>query len=132
MRRLVFLEHWINLIMTCVYIVLYFILINGEPHGHIVPTRGLRQGDPLSPYMFILCVEGLSNLISRAEMNGGLSSMPITRGGTKISHLFFMDDSLLFCKANLFEWIKFQEILMKYEKASGQKINREKSSIFFQ
>ena len=103
MRRLGFAECWINLIMTCVNTVSYSILINGQPHGHIIPTRDLRQGDPLSPYLFILCAEGLSNLISKAEMNGRVLGLPITRGGTKIGHLFFADDSLLFCKANLFE-----------------------------
>ena len=70
-------------------------------------------------------------MISRAELNGGLTGLPITHGGTKISHLFFANDNLLFCRANLFKWMKVQKILMTYEKASGQKINREKTSIFF-
>ena len=131
MRRLGFAEHWISLIMTCVTIVSYSILINGQPHRHIVPTRGIRQCDLLSPHLFNLCVEGLSNLILRAEMNHRLSGLLITRGGTKVSHLFFADDNLMFCRANIFEWIKVQEILIIYEKALGQKINWDKTSIFF-
>jgi hypothetical protein len=48
-----------------------------------------------------------------------------------VSHLFFVDDCLLFCKANLFQWLRIQEILQLYEHASGQKLNREMTSIFF-
>jgi hypothetical protein len=58
--------------MTCVRTVTYSVLIHGRPYGHIVPTRGIRQGDPLSPYFFILCAEGLSALLHRAasDRNG--------------------------------------------------------------
>jgi hypothetical protein len=57
--------------------------------------------------------------------------LPTTRRGTKISHLFFADDSLLFCRSSIVEWARIQEILEIYETASGQKLNREKTSIFF-
>jgi ribonuclease HI len=113
----------------CVRTVTYSILINGRPYGRIVPSHGLRQGDPLSP--FILCAEALSSLIRNSERVGGITGVPISRGGTQIHHLFFVDDSLLFCKANLREWRHIEEILELYEMASGQKINRENTSIFF-
>jgi hypothetical protein len=131
MRRIGFNDRWVELIMTCVRTVSYSILINGRPYGHISPTRGIRQGDPLSPYLFILCAEGLSTLLHKAERNDTITGLPIAKGGTKINHLLFADDSLLFCKANFMEWGNIQEILDIYEKASGQKLNRDKTSIFF-
>jgi ribonuclease HI len=131
MRRLGFAERWIHLMMTCVKTVSYSVLIHGKPYGRITPTRGIRQGDPLSPYLFILCAEGLSSLLQTAEANGYISGLPITRGGTRLNHLFFADDSLLFCKANTLEWLHIQQILEMYEKASGQKLNMAKTSIFF-
>jgi hypothetical protein len=126
LRKLGFVDRWINLLMMCVRTVTYSILINGRPYGRIVSSRGLRQGDHLSPYLFILCAEALSSLIRNSERVGGITRVPISRGGTRIHHLFFADDSILFCKANLREWL-----LERYERASGQKINREKTSIFF-
>ena len=57
---------WVNLAMEIVCTASYFVLINGEPQGYISPSRGVRQGDPLSPYLFLLCAEGLSSLIIKA------------------------------------------------------------------
>jgi hypothetical protein len=119
MRRLGFNDKWVDLIMVCVRTVTYSVLINGVPHGLIKPTRGIRQGDPLSPYLFILCAEGLSSILHKAEREGRISGLAIATRGTKINHLFFADDSFLFCKANFVEWGNVQEILDVYEKASG-------------
>jgi hypothetical protein len=91
----------------------------------------LRQGDPLSPYLFILCAEAFSSLIRKTEREGGITGVPISRGGTRIHHLFFADDSLLFCRASMREWRRVEEVLAFYESASRQKINREKTFIFF-
>lgn len=65
MRIMGFQEKWIHLSMMFVKTVPYLVLINGEPKGRIIPTRGLHQGDPISPYQFFLCVEGLSAMIQR-------------------------------------------------------------------
>ena len=70
MRKMCFNERWIGLVIVCVGIVTYLILINGEPQGMIHPTRGIRQGDPLSPFLFLLCMEGLHGLIQHAAMMG--------------------------------------------------------------
>mgnify|MGYP000848354711 FL=1 len=122
---------WINLIMSCINSVSYSVLINGEAHGCITPTRGLRQGDPLSPYMFLLCTEGLTALIVEAEKRRHISGISICRGSPKITHLLFADDSVVYCKASEQESRELCTILHKYEEAAGQKVNTEKSSVFF-
>jgi len=131
MRKLGFAERWVQLIMTCVRTVSYTVLINGLPHGHIVSSRGIRQGDPLSPFPFIMCVEALSRMLDHAAGMGKISGVPIRRGGIRINHLLFADDSILFGKANLDEWRQMKDILEVYERASGQRVNLEKTSIFF-
>ena len=122
---------WVQIMMECISTVSYSILVNGEPHGYIKPSRGLRQGDPLSPYLFLLCAEGLHSLIQRAKNEGALKGISISRGGPKLTHLFFADDSLLFCKASTTEVSCVQDLLTEYELASGQQINRQKTTLFF-
>ena len=81
----------------------YSIRINGKPTGHISPARGLKQGDPLSPYLFLLCAEGLLALIKKAVNEGSMEGISVCRNGPCLSHLFFADDSLIFCKATIGE-----------------------------
>ncbi|XP_019170153.1 PREDICTED: uncharacterized protein LOC109165716 [Ipomoea nil] len=131
MRALGFAERWVNLIMLCVTTVSYNILINGAVGGVVVPTRGLRQGDPLSPYLFIICAEGLSMMLQQAQSLGAIHGCRVARGAPAISHLFFADDSLLFFKINAQEGSAIKRCLEHYEKLSGQSINYHKSSICF-
>ncbi|KAL0011422.1 hypothetical protein SO802_006530 [Lithocarpus litseifolius] len=119
MEKMGFHEKWIKLIMKCISTVSYSVIINGAVHGCILPTRGLRQGDPLSPYLFLLCVDGFSSLIKDATRNQSLSGVSICRRCPMVTHLFFADDSLLFCKANEQECHKLIEMLELYEVASG-------------
>ena len=120
MRRMGFHELWIGWIMRCITTVSYSIIINGEAHGSIVPSRELRQGDLLSSYLFLLCTEAFSALIEEANNNNALTGISICRGSLKVTHLFFADDSLLFYKAENMECSKMVEILKQYEAASGQ------------
>ena len=131
MRKMGFNEGWINLVMKCISSVSYSVIINDMTHGNIVPTRGLRHGDSLSLYLFLLCAEGFSAFIHDATRTKQLNGTSIYRGAPKITHLFFANDSLLFCRANGDECNKLKEILGIYEFASGQKINTDKSFIFF-
>ena len=131
MRHLGIEERLIKIIMACVQSVSYAVLLNGQPVGNIKPTRGLRQGDPLSPYLFLLCAMELQSLIHQAEVDGHIRGVAICRNGPKVSHLFFADDSVLFCRATETECNKILEILEVYEKGFGQKINREKMNLFF-
>jgi hypothetical protein len=89
-------ECWVQLIMMCVTSVEYAVVVNGKPCGRIILGRGLRQGDPISPYLFLLCAESLSCMINKANGMMALARVPTSRRGPRISHLFFANDSLLF------------------------------------
>ena len=129
MLKMGFCAKWISLIMACVKSVTYSILSNGEPKGLITQTRGIRQGDPLSPFLFLLCMEGLHSLIEDAARVGDLRGFSLCNRGPKLTHLFFADDSLLFCranldsllfcKANLDECNNILKLLRVYEQSSG-------------
>jgi hypothetical protein len=98
MRRLGFAEKWISLIMMCLKSVSFSVLINDEQHGYFTASRGIRQGNTLSPYLFLLCAEGLSFLLLKAVADKKISGVAARRGGPKLTHLFFADDSVLFCR----------------------------------
>lgn len=117
--------------MICVSTVKYAILINGKTSKTFSPTRGIRQGDPISPYLLLLCVEGLSALLSRAKNVGQIKGVKVAHGCQPISHLFFANNSLLFCKATITEWQHVQTILATYEVASSQCIHKQKTTILF-
>ena len=131
MRKLRFSERWIAFMMVCVKTVLYLVLVNGEPKGLIKPSREIRQGDPLSPFLFLLCTEGLNNLLLKAASEGCLHGFALSRRSPKLMHLLFVDDSLLFCRSNINECQKVLDLLASYESMSEQQINRGKTSIFF-
>ena len=121
----------VHLIMICVRTTNYAILINGNPEGQIYPTRGIRQGDPISPYLFLICAEELSSILTQADQDGSLERVPTSKWGPRINHLFFANDSLLFYKADECHWRRLTVLLSKYEHASGQRLNQEKRAIFF-
>ncbi|KAL5742045.1 hypothetical protein ACOSP7_028777 [Xanthoceras sorbifolium] len=99
MESLGFIGGYVSRIMSCVSSASYAFLVNGEPRGKMVPSIGLRQGCPLSPYIFLLCAEGLSLLLTQAERWGCLLGIKGARSALSISHLFFTDDNLIFVRA---------------------------------
>ena len=120
MRKLGFCDEWVHRVMYCVSTVCYFILHEEKELGPVIPERGLRQGHPLSPYLFIICAEGLSLLLQTKENEGFLHGCSVARGAPKVSHLFFVDDCFLFFKATMAESSIIKEFLIQYEIASGQ------------
>lgn len=86
--------------MQCVSTMSYSVLVNGEPSDFYVPTSGLRQGDPLSPYLFILCMKVLSKRLRKLQRLKKISGLKIGRYSPALSHLFFKDDALFSFKAN--------------------------------
>nr|XP_027089582.1 uncharacterized protein LOC113710661 [Coffea arabica] len=131
MLKMGFCPIFVRWIMSCMSSVSYSFNINGERVGYVKPSRGIRQGDPLSPYLFLFCSEGLSNLMARAIEDRQITGLKLSRNGPVLSHLFFADDSLFCCKAHPQEARAMQRILAKYELASGQCINYDKSAAFF-
>lgn len=105
--------------------------MNNEKACSVIPGRGLRQGDSLSPYLYILCKEDLSSLIKSAERSGYIHGIKICRRAPIVSHLLFADDSLLFMRAVDQEVEFVKDLLHRYELASGQAINFDKSAMIF-
>lgn len=126
-----FSDVWVDRVMLCVRSVSYSFIHNGTVFGNVKPGRGLRQGDPISPYLYILCVEGLSSIIRRHEVVGLVHGYMIARGAPVISHLLFATDCYLFFRATEVEAKIMKSILLRYEKMSGQAINFHKSSATF-
>jgi len=97
MEKMGFLVTWIERVMSCVTTPSFSILVNGKAYGMILPFRGIREGDLLSPYLFLLCAEGFTALLDQAESEGSVKGVSICRGAPKVTTLMFADDSLLFC-----------------------------------
>lgn len=109
----------IKTIMLCINSVSFSILINGHPTEPFNPKRGIRQGDPLSPYIFILCGEVLYGLINREQRNGNITGIAIATNASAISHLLYTDDNILFCKAKFVEANIIMKVLKDYQQAFG-------------
>lgn len=131
LKKLGFSRSWVDLIMKCVTTVRYQIRVNGQLTEQFCPSRGLRQGDPVSPYLFVICAEGLSALLHAAEREGRISGVKVCPAAPVVSHLFFADDSIIMLKSNQEEADALKEILDIYEQCSGQCINVEKSALMF-
>lgn len=131
MKGMGFDKKWIRWIMMCVSTVSYEFCLNGTTIGPIQPTRGLRTGDPLSSYLFLLCVEGLSSDLHQAAVEGFIHGSQVCHMAPTVTHLFFTDDSFLFFRANLLEAATIKSLLNNYELLSSQCMNFQKSRIHF-
>ena len=131
LARMGFCESFIELIMTCTSTVTYTYLMNDTALGSVIPSRGIRQGDPLSPYIFILCGEVLSGLCKRAHESGSMAGIRVAVKAPRVNHLLFADDTMFFLKSDDQSCATLVIILQQYKIASGQKINTSKSAITF-
>ena len=110
--------------------VSYTLIINGCKAGAINPSKGLRQGNPLSPYLFIICQEILSRIINRAVQRGELSGVRANRTGLVFTHLMHADDVVLFSRAKMTEIKAMEQWVNLYCSWSSQQINKEKFGVF--
>jgi hypothetical protein len=120
---------WVRWVIECVSTMRYSVRFNNMPLEHFHPTRGLRQGDPLSPYLFLFVSDALSKLVQHEVDNGRLNELHISRRGLGISHLLFADDTLMFIEAKEEQATRVKAILSKFEKGTGQQINPSKCSL---
>ena len=103
MGKMGFSSRWMSWIKWCISTASFSVLINGSLAGFFPTSRGLRQGDPLSPYIFVIGMKTLSCLLNRATDGNYLFGTKIADGRGEelvISHLLYADDTLLFCKAD--------------------------------
>jgi hypothetical protein len=121
---------FVNWIMACLSSVSFSILLNGSATNFFLAERGLRQGCPLSPLLFLLVAEGLSRFISGEKLGGRFTGIKITNGLT-ITHLLFVDDILIFCDGSTRDADTLSEGLTLFNIATGMRINAQKSSILF-
>mgnify|MGYP004707993145 CR=1 FL=1 len=131
MMKMGFCPIWVKWILNCVTTAAYSFNVNGQKVGYVKPSRGIRQGDPLSPYLFLICAEGLSNLMNQRLNSKALTGVKVGKECPMLSHLLFADDSLFCCKASIQEAEQMKGMFAIYERASGQAINYENSAVFF-
>lgn len=143
MSKMDFRVRWIQWMTTCVESVDYSILVNNEAAGLVIYRRRLhffqniysvfflQQEVPFSPYIFIICVEGLSSLIRCAEKSREIRGMKLFRGSPSVSHPLFADDCFFFFQVEESQTQVMKNIITSYEAASGQTISFPKSVIYF-
>eukprot|EP00253_Pinus_taeda_P007952 PITA_07952 len=128
LTHLGFKVDFISWIMGCITDVSYAILINGAATSFFKGQRGLRQGCPLSPLLFLLVAEGLSQLIHKSKRAGKVFGIEAAVN-LFITHLFFVDDILIFSNGSLVELKELKSIFDLFMKATGMQINSRKSQI---
>ena len=126
LSKLGFVEKWIKWIMESVRTVSYSLIINGKSTPRFYPTRGIRQRNSLSPYLFLFVVYVLSRMIHKRAQARVIEGLKLSRFCLELTHIFLIDDSLFFLKVNEGNCQKMVKCIQKYCRASGQKVNLEK------
>ncbi|KAL5552126.1 hypothetical protein UlMin_002302 [Ulmus minor] len=126
-----FHPRWIRWVILCCSTASMTLMLNGAAFRSFRPKRGLRQGDPISPYLFILCMEVISRLINQKVDSGQINGFKLDRHTSTLHHLFFAEDIFLMGKCTVNEGLYFKECLDTFCSWSSQSFNPRKSNIFF-
>ena len=132
LNRMGFGLKWREWIKACISTVRFSVLVNGSPTGFFGSSRGLRQGDPLSPLLFLLTMEVLSRILKKIEDSGllrGFQGGPVNSIEVHISHLLFADDTILFYDASRDQLLSIRLAFSCFQAFTGLKVNVGKSEI---
>ena len=132
LKRMGFGVRWCRWIRTCISTVQFSVLFNESPADFFGSSRGLRQGDPLSPMLFLVMIEVFNKMMKRAEGAGllrGFRAAGRPGGGVGVSHLLFADDTILFCNANEEQILHIRMLLLCFQAVTGLKVNALKSEM---
>jgi hypothetical protein len=132
LRRCGFGQKWCFWIACCVSTASFSVLINGSPADFFNSSRGVRQGNPLSPFLFVVVMEAFSRMIKAMIDYNLISRFTVGARGSEqvlVSHLLFADDTLIFCGASLDQVQALGDLLVCFELVSGLKVNLAKSVV---
>ncbi|XP_071727135.1 uncharacterized protein [Rutidosis leptorrhynchoides] len=130
MKSMGFENKWIKWIRACLKSASISILVNGSPTKEFSLGRGVRQGDPLSPFLFILAAEGLNILTKAATEKGLFRGVEIGNDKVLVSHLQFTDDTIFFGEWGRMNALNLRNLLKCFELSSGLKVNFQKSCLY--
>lgn len=124
MSALGFSDSWVNMVMKCITTVSFSVRVNRVFSDIFKPTMGIRQGNPISAYLFLLCAKGLTSMLKNSGPNYTARGLKVSQHAPWISHLLFVDDCLIFMKATGSNAQFIVDILDDYHKGSGQLVNK--------
>ncbi|XP_019418518.1 PREDICTED: uncharacterized protein LOC109329295 [Lupinus angustifolius] len=130
LSRFGFSLRWRKWINACLSSTTMAILVNGSPMAQFSVSRGIRQGDPMAPFLFLMVAEGFAGLVRKARSIGAFEGLKIGRGGVEVCDLQFADDTIIVCNPSHKNLFCLKTILRCFELASGLKVNSNKSSLY--
>ena len=117
--------------MSLVFSAFFLILVNGTPSQPFSTSRGIRQGDSLSPFLFIIIVEGLGRMLKAMQRNNQIRGLTLSNGMDLQTHQWFIDDNMLMGPSSVQEARGIKKGLDTFLEANGVEINKEKSQVYF-
>ncbi|GLT73885.1 hypothetical protein SLA2020_457150 [Shorea laevis] len=124
-----FPTHFVNLLKICISTTMFSIVFNGNLCGYFSGKKGVRQGDPLSPYIFVVCMEVLSRMLNQAAVEGKFAYHPKCEK-VRLTHLCFADDLIIFTNGSITSLDAIDEVLKQFYTISGLRVNYAKSELF--